>query len=210
MTDQHPGPDIEAQAPKLSPGKQLLLDLGPLILYFVAFKFFPGDEVDRLLAATGAFLAAMIAAMVVGYRATGKVTTLQIISIVLVGVSAAITWFTRDGDFIKMKPTFFYLLAAAILAFGLLTGRNLLKALLGAAYPGVTPEGWSKLSRNWAIFFAFLACLNEVVWRNSSTSFWLGFKIWGFLPLTFMFAASQMPMLLRNGLDLGQDGEKKQ
>ncbi|MCJ7422270.1 inner membrane-spanning protein YciB [Sphingomicrobium astaxanthinifaciens] len=205
MTDLHPGPEIEAQAARLSPGKQLLLDLGPLLLYFLAFKFAPGDEVQRLLIATGGFLAAMVVAMVVGYRATGKVTTLQLISVVLVAVSAAITWFTRDEQFIKMKPTFFYLLAAAILGFGLVTRRNLLKALLGAAYPGVSPAGWSKLSRNWAIFFVFLACLNEVVWRNSSTSFWLGFKIWGFLPLTFLFAASQMPMLLRNGLDMGQE-----
>ena len=205
MTDQHPGPDIAAQAPRLSPGKQLLLDLGPLVLYFAAFKFAPGGDIDRLLIATGGFLAAMILAMVVGYRATGKITTLQIMSIILVGASAAITWFTRDESFIKMKPTFFYLVAAGILLFGLVTRRNLLKALLGTAYPGVTPEGWAKVSRNWAIFFVFLACLNEVVWRNSSTSFWLGFKIWGFLPLSFLFAASQMPLLLRHGLNLGQE-----
>ncbi|MEN3971366.1 inner membrane-spanning protein YciB [Sphingomicrobium sp. XHP0235] len=201
MTDQHPGPELTDKKSG-STGLQLLLDVGPLILYFAAFKFAPGEEVQRLLIGTGAFLAAMIVAMGIGYRRTGKVTTLQLMSLVLVAVSAAITWFTRDGNFIKMKPTLFYALAAVLLGWGYLTGRNLLQSLLGAAYPGLTPRGWSLLSRNWAIFFVIMASLNEVVWRNFSTSFWIGFKLWGFLPLTFLFAASQFPMLSRNGLDI--------
>ena len=79
------------------------------------------------------------------------------------------------------------------------TGR-LLQRVLGSTYPGLDEEGWKKLTRNWAIFFAFMAVLNEAVWRNSSTNFWIGFKLWGALPLTFLFAAANIPMLLRHGL----------
>ena len=99
-----------------------------------------------------------------------------------------------------MKPTVYYLLVAGLLGFGLARGRPLLKRVLGTAYPGLDHDGWIKLSRNWAIFFAFMAALNEAVWRNASTDFWVGFKLWGAIPLTFLFAAANMPMLLRHGL----------
>jgi len=89
---------------------------------------------------------------------------------------------------------------SGLLFFGLATDRPLLKQVLGSTYPGLSEDGWKKLTRNWAIFFAFLAVLNEVVWRNSSTDFWVGFKLWGALPLTFLFAAANIPMLLRHGL----------
>ena len=79
------------------------------------------------------------------------------------------------------------------------TGRCC-SACSDATYPGLDEAGWTKLTRNWAIFFAFMAVLNEAVWRNSSTNFWIGFKLWGALPLTFLFAAANIPMLLRHGL----------
>jgi intracellular septation protein len=87
-----------------------------------------------------------------------------------------------------------------LLGFGLWKDRPLLKMVLGSAYPGLGDEGWRKLTRNWAMFFVFMAALNEAVWRSSSTDFWVGFKLWGALPLTFLFAAANVPMLLRHGL----------
>ena len=84
--------------------------------------------------------------------------------------------------------------------FGLATDRPLLQRVLGSTYPGLDETGWTKLTRNWAFFFGFMALLNEAVWRNSSTDFWIGFKLWGALPLTFLFAAGNIPMLLRHGL----------
>jgi len=72
--------------------------------------------------------------------------------------------------------------------------------VLGSAYPGLDDGGWRLLTRNWALFFAFMAVLNEAVWRNSTTDFWVGFKLWGAIPLTFLFAALNVPMLLRHGL----------
>jgi intracellular septation protein len=99
-----------------------------------------------------------------------------------------------------MKPTLYYCFVSALLWFGLATDRPLLQRVLGSTYPGLDERGWSKLTRNWAVFFAFMAVLNEAIWRNSSTSFWIGFKLWGALPLTFLFAAANIPMLLRHGL----------
>ena len=72
--------------------------------------------------------------------------------------------------------------------------------MLGSTYPGLDQGGWKKLTRNWAVFFGFMAVLNEIVWRNSSWDFWIGFKLWGAIPLTFLFAAANIPMLLRHGL----------
>ena len=200
---------MTAETPPAAPkdsgsGLQLLLEIGPLALYFIVFTMVNGEIIDRLLIATGAFFVAMIAAMLVGYRKSGKVTTLQVVSVVLVAVSGLISYVTRDPAFIKMKPTFFYVLGAAILGWGLVMKKNLLKMLLGASFPGLSEEGWHKLTRNWALFFLALAILNELVWRNSSTSFWLGFKLWGFVPLSFIFVFAQMPMLMRHGFDAGQ------
>jgi intracellular septation protein len=117
--------------------------------------------------------------------------------VVLLG---GLTIWLQNETFIKMKPTVYYVLVASLLGFGLATGRPLLQRVLGATYPGLDERGWVKLTRNWALFFAFMAVLNELVWRNSSTSFWVGFKLWGALPLTFLFAALNIPMLLRHGL----------
>ena len=97
-------------------------------------------------------------------------------------------------------PLFANALVSGLLWFGLATDRPLLQRVLGSTYPGLDENGWTKLTRNWALFFAFMAVLNELVWRNSSTNFWVGFKLWGALPLTFLFAAANIPMLLRHGL----------
>jgi intracellular septation protein len=107
-----------------------------------------------------------------------------------------------------MKPTIYYLLIASLLVFGLATGRNLLKMVLGAAYPGLSERGWQLLTRNWAIFFAVMAVVNEAVWRNTDTSFWIGFKLWGFLPATFLFAIANVPMLMKHGMQLEKGKEE--
>ena len=114
--------------------------------------------------------------------------------------SRPLTIWLHDRTFIQMKPTLYYVFVSALLWFGLVTDRPLLQRVLGSTYPGLDETGWSKLTRNWALFFAFMAVLNEAVWRNSSWNFWLGFKIWGALPLTFLFAAANIPMLLKHGL----------
>ena len=183
-----------------SGGIRLLIDLGPLVVFFAANYLAPVPGPMKVFFATGAFMIAMIAAMLLSQIRYKHISPLLWFSGVMVVVMGGLTIWLHDETFIKIKPTLYYLLVAGILGFGLLTGRSLLKAVLGSAYPGLDETGWIKLTRNWAIFFACMAVVNEAVWRNSSTQFWIGFKIWGAIPLTFLFALANVPMLLRHGL----------
>jgi intracellular septation protein len=179
---------------------KLLIDLGPLLVFFLANFFAPVPTFAKIFVATGAFMVAMVAAMIFSALRYQRISPLLWFSGIMVVILGGLTIWLHNEAFIKMKPTLYYALVSALLFFGLATDRPLLQRVLGSTYPGLDEDGWKKLTRNWAIFFAFMACLNEAVWRNSSTSFWIGFKIWGALPLTFLFAAANIPMLLRHGL----------
>jgi len=181
-------------------GAKLLIDLGPLLVFFLANFLAPVPSVAKIFVATGAFMIAMIVAMIFSALRYQRISPLLWFSGVMVVILGGLTIWLHNEAFIKMKPTFYYALVSALLFFGLATDRPLLQRVLGSTYPGLDEDGWKKLTRNWAIFFAFMAFLNEAVWRNSSTDFWIGFKIWGALPLTFLFAAANIPMLLRHGL----------
>ena len=181
-------------------GTRLLIDLGPLLVFFLVNFLAPVAQEERIYVATGAFMVAMVAAMAFSALRYRTVSPLLWFSGVMVVVMGGLTIWLHDETFIKLKPTIYYLLVAGLLLFGMATGRPLLRQVLGSAYPGLDDSGWAKLTRNWALFFLAMAVLNEIVWRNSSTAFWIGFKIWGFLPLTFLFAALNIPMLLRHGL----------
>ena len=181
-------------------GAKLLIDLGPLLVFFAANFFAPVPGPLKIFVATGAFMVAMVAAMIFSAIRYRSISTLLWFSGVMVVIMGGLTIWLHDETFIKMKPTIYYGLVAALLGFGLATGRPLLQRVLGSAYPGLDERGWVKLTRNWALFFVFMGLLNEAVWRNSSTDFWIGFKLWGALPLTFLFAAANVPMLLRHGL----------
>ncbi len=179
---------------------RLLIDIGPLIVFFVTNFLAPVPGPLRIFVATGAFMAAMIAAMIYSQLRYRNISPLLLFSGFMVVVLGGLTIWLHNDTFIKLKPTIYYLLVAGLLAFGLKTGRPLLKMVLGSAYPGLDEEGWRILTRNWAWFFAGMAVLNELVWRNSTTDFWVGFKLWGAIPLTFLFAAANVPMLIRHGL----------
>jgi intracellular septation protein len=181
-------------------GAKLLIDLGPLLVFFVVNFFAPVPAALKIFVATGAFMVAMIAAMLFSAIRYRSISPLLWFSGIMVVVLGGLTIWLQNETFIKMKPTVYYALVAALLGFGLATGRPLLQRVLGSAYPGLDQAGWTKLTRNWALFFAFMGVLNELVWRNSSTDFWIGFKLWGALPLTFLFAALNIPMLMRHGL----------
>jgi intracellular septation protein len=191
-----------AAAKEPGAGARLLIDLGPLIVFFVS------NLVWGVFVATGAFMVAITAAIALSLVRYRRVSPLLWFSAVMVLVLGGATLYFHDETFIKIKPTIYYLIVAALLGFGLATRRNLLKMALGTAYPGLSERGWQLLSRNWALFFLAMAVINELVWRNSSTSFWAGFKLWGFIPATFLFAAANVPMLVRHGLQLGDDKEE--
>jgi intracellular septation protein len=185
---------------------RLLIDLGPLLIFFLTNFFAPVPGPLKIFVATGAFMIAMVAAMLYSAIRFHHISPLLWFSGIMVVILGGLTIWLHDETFIKMKPTLYYSLVSALLWFGLMTDRPLLQRVLGSTYPGLNEEGWKKLTRNWAIFFLFMAALNETVWRNSTTSFWIGFKLWGALPLTFLFAAANIPMLLRHGL-MKEDAE---
>ena len=181
---------------------RLLIDLGPLVVFFVANFFAPVPGPMKIFYATGAFMIAMIAAMLFSQLRFGKISPMLWFSGLMVVVMGGITIWLHNETFIKIKPTLYYSLIAAILGFGLFTGRPLLKAVLGSSYPGLDQDGWNKLTRNWVLFFIAMAVVNEAVWRNTSTDFWVSFKLWGAIPATFLFALANVPMLVRHGLNL--------
>ncbi len=183
-----------------SGGIRLLIDIGPLVVFFAANYLAPVPGPLKIFFATGAFMIAMVAAMLVSQIKYRHISPLLWFSGLMVVVLGGLTIWLHNETFIKMKPTIYYLFVGALLAFGLATKRPFLKTVLGSAYPGLDSEGWRKLTRNWALFFLAMAVVNEGVWRNSTTEFWIGFKLWGMLPLTFLFAALNVPMLMKHGL----------
>ncbi|HEX8641302.1 MAG TPA: inner membrane-spanning protein YciB [Allosphingosinicella sp.] len=192
--------NAETDAPSgPSAGARLLIDLGPLLIFFLANFFAPVPSTLKIFVATGAFMIAMILAMLLSQLKYRHISPLLWFSGLTVVVLGGLTIWLHNETFIKIKPTIYYLVVAGLLAFGLHTGRNLLKMVLGTIYPGLSERGWYLLTRNWVIFFAVMAVLNEAVWRSTSTDFWVGFKLWFFLPMTFLFMFANVPMLMRHG-----------
>ena len=175
-------------------------DFGPLAVFFAVNTFMGGPQLMRMLAATAAFMVAIFVAMGVSLWKTKHISPMLWISGALVLVFGGLTLWFRDETFIKVKPTIVYAMFAIVLAYGLITKKPLLQMLLESAYPGLTAKGWRLLTINWTVFFAAMAVLNEIVWRTQSWDFWVGFKLWGVVPLTLIFAMGNIPMLLRNGL----------
>ena len=180
---------------ELGTAMRLALDVGPLILFFIA------NARAGIFTATALFMVAIVIAMAVSYALVRRVSVIQTFSAFMVIVMGGLTIYLHDESFIKLKPTIYYSFVAALLSYGLATGKPMLQSVLGGAYPGLEPEGWRKLTRNWALFFVAMAIANEAVWRNSTTEFWISYKLWGALPATLLFALANVPMLMRHGLD---------
>jgi len=180
----------ESSEKSASPLIKLLIDLGPLIAFFVAYGR------AGIYWATGVLMLATIVALLASWRLLGRVTAVPVLTAVLVVVFGGLTFYLDDPSFIKLKPTIINLLFGGVLVVGLATGRPLLKVLLGEAFR-LTEAGWRKLTVRWAAFFFALAILNEVVWRNFSESAWVNFKVFGIVPLTILFAMAQIPLIKR-------------
>ncbi len=178
----------------------MLLDYGPLIVFFVAYKM-AGSGLQGSLVATFAFMVAAILSIAIGLAVVKRVSPMVWVSTVLILGFGAITLYLRDPKFIQMKPTIIYVGFAVLLGAGLMKGKPLLKWLFGPVFPGLTEDGWVKLTRNWALFFAALAIANEVMRVTLSFDTWLTVKVWGVTAVSLIFAIANMPMLLRHGLD---------
>ena len=193
---------------KESPALRFALDFGPLLVFFLVNSFAPGDDIDQAVWATAAFMGATLIAMAVSYWQTRKVTVMQWVTLVIVGVFGGLTIWLRDETFIQIKPTITYLLFAVILFTGLLTGRPLLKMVLASGFPTMTDEGWKAMTRNWALFFLALAVLNEVLRQVLTFDQWVQFKVWGLTIIGFLFAFTQVPLMTRSMVD--EDGSEKE
>jgi intracellular septation protein len=179
---------------------RLVVDFGPLVVFFATYKITDGG-LHGTLVATGAFMVAVMIAIGAALLAFRKVTPMVWLSTVLIVTFGAITLYLRDPRFIQMKPTLYYGVLAAILLGGLTRGKPLLRWLFGPIFPGLDDAGWLKLSRNWALFFVALAIVNEVMRATLTFETWLTTKVWGVPIVSLIFAAANIPMLLRHGLD---------
>ena len=152
-------------------------------------------------------MVAILIAVIISKWKIGKISPMLWLSAILVIGFGTLTIYFNDPRFIQIKPTIIYAGFAIILGVGLLRGKAMLKYLLQAAYEGLSDEGWLKLSRNWAIFFVFMAVINEIMRSTLTFDVWLTLKVWGVTILSFIFAIANVPMLMRHGLDIGQDEE---
>jgi intracellular septation protein len=196
---------------KLNPLTKLALDFGPLVLFFLANArpglFLPylsplipdavaSGERAGIFVATAVFMVAIIAAFAISYVLTRRLPVMALVTAVVVLVFGGLTLILQDETFIKVKPTIIYLLFAGVLGGGLFFGRSLLALVFDQMF-NLTEVGWRKLTMRWTLFFLALAVLNEIIWRTQTTDFWVAFKAFGVLPITFIFAALQYPLLMK-------------
>jgi intracellular septation protein len=145
-------------------------------------------------------MVAVLVALVISYILTRHLPIMPVVTAIIVVVFGGLTLFLHDATFIKVKPTIIYALFGAILLGGLFFNKPLLGMVLDSMFQ-LTEEGWRKLTLRWALFFFVLAVLNEIVWRNTSTNVWVDFKVFGVVPLTFIFGALQVPLLNKYGIE---------
>jgi intracellular septation protein len=174
----------------LNPALKIVLDLGPLLVFFAANSRF------GIFVATGAFMAAILIALGIAYGLTRHLPIMPLVTAVVVVVFGTLTLALHDEQFIKVKPTIIYVLFGSALLAGLVFGKSLLGVVFDSVFH-LTEEGWRKLTLRWALFFLALAVLNEIVWRTQTTDVWVSFKVFGVVPLTFLFAALQYPLLTK-------------
>jgi intracellular septation protein len=183
-----------SERPPLNPIVKLALDLGPLVLFFVANARF------GIFAATAVFMVAVLAALAVSYVMTRRLPIMPVVTAIIVVVFGGLTLILHDATFIKVKPTIIYGLFGAVLLGGLVFNKPLLGVVFDSLFH-LSEEGWRKLTLRWAIFFFALAVLNEIVWRSVSTDTWVTFKVFGVVPLTIVFGALQVPLLKRYAVE---------
>lgn len=211
---------MNAQAEKKPSGwLNVLVDYGPLVVFLGVYKYFAPEkpeaiaEIAAVIKGTLAFMVAAVIALLFSKFKLGKVSPMLWLSTALIVGFGGLTVFLGDPTFVQLKPTLIYALFAAALLIGYWRGKALLQVLLEAAFEGVNEQGWMKLSRNWGVFFLILAGLNEGLRyfynvENGTFETWLWAKFWVFMPLTFLFTFTQVPMLMRHGLDVGEAADQ--
>lgn len=211
MSEEIPQTSVVAEKKAHGGLLPFLIDFGPLLVFFVVFKFSDSDGAFGPTAAaikgTVAFMVAIVIAVAVSRWKLKRVSPMLWLSAILVLFFGGLTVIFANATFIQMKPTIIYSFFAIILGIGWLRGRPLLKYLLQAAYDGLDEAGWMLLSRNWAVFFIVAAIANQVLVQTVSMDTWLSIKVFGFTGASLIFAIANVPMLMRHGLAI-EDGKK--
>lgn len=208
MAEENTAPAAAEKQP-LNPTLKLALELGPVALFVLTYNF--GDRFAAIAGLTGIwekpiFLAtavimvATLISIITSWALTRTLPAMPLVTMVVVSVFGGLTLYLQDDLFIKLKPTIINTLFGLTLLGGMVFGKSLLRVVMDAAF-SMDEEGWAKLTWRWGVFFLFLAVVNEVVWRNFSESFWVGFKLWGMTGLTFIFVASQTPLMMRHSTE---------
>ena len=170
---------------------KLLADFGPLLVFFIIY--FNND--NDLKIAIPPFIVATLISLVVIYLLEKRIPMVPLFGGILITLFGGLTLYFDNKIFFYMKPTIINILFAGILFFGkYFTKKPLLKIFFQTAM-NLKDEGWKKLNDRWIIFFIFIAILNEIVWRTQSEAFWVNFKVWGLLPISFIFAATQITLI---------------
>ena len=217
--DQLPsGPEaIPAPPPARHGWLNFAIDFGPLLVFFLTYKFTSGGEgafaaTAGAIKGTLAFMVAIVIAMAVSKWKLGRISPMLWMSGILVlGFGALTVWF-HDERFIVMKPTIIYAAFAVLLLGGWALKKPMLKYLLQSALDGLTETGWLALSRNWGLFFAALGVANHVMYEliqagRMSFDLWLTIKVWGVTALSFLFTLTQLPVMMKNGLAVAEEAE---
>lgn len=177
---------------------KLALELGPLVLFFIL------NARAGIFVATAWFMGAMVISLAVSWLVLKRVAVMPLVTGVVVLIFGGLTLYLQDDTFIKLKPTIVNVLFGGVLLGGLLFGHSLLRYVFGDVYK-LRDEGWRILTWRWTIFFFVLALINEIVWRNFSTDFWVAFKVWGIMPLTLIFSFALVVPILNK---YAPDGEE--
>jgi len=195
----------------INPWLKQALELGPPLLFFVAYMRFQdttvtfgGTEYDGFILVTAGFVPLLLLSMGILWKLTGKISRIQVFTAVMVVFFGGLTVWLNDERFFKMKTTLVYAFFAITLGIGLLRGQAWLKFLMGELLP-MEDEGWMKLTRRLALTFALMAVANEVVWRTRSTEFWVTFETFG-LPI-FLFVVFMAQAKLIERYSITEDAE---
>jgi intracellular septation protein len=181
-------------SPKMGQGTKLLIELGPLVAFFIA------NWKAGIFWGTGIFMVATAVALSVSWALTRKIAMVPLVSAVFVALFGALTLWLHSDLFIKVKVTLINALFGAVLLGGVAMGRSYIKLIMGEAVK-LTEEAWRTLSIRWGVFFLAMAGLNEVVWRSLSTDAWVNFKVFGLLPITLVFALANAPYMTRHMIE---------
>ena len=167
---------------------KLFIDIGPLAVFFI---FYTRSDLQT---AIFPFMIATVISVLFSYIIEKKIPIMPTVGAAIILVFGGLTIYFDNDVFFKMKPTIINLLFAGILYAGILMNKPLLKYLLGGAIK-LKEEGWSILTKRWIGFFISLAILNEIIWRTQSTDLWVSFKVFGILPITFIFTLTQFSII---------------